>query len=78
MNPKFNSLMMINKNNIFIFSVHNPSIIPTVLDLEFYRIFPNRSYDFRFNKHIAYLKPPPFKTNCRNYYRSNPKGCKMI
>ncbi len=56
--------------------MHNPSIIPTTLDLEFYRIFPNRSYDFRFNKHIAYLKPPPFKTNCRDYYRSNPKGCK--
>ncbi len=47
-----------------------------MLDLEYYRIFPNRSYDFRFNKHIVYLKPPPFKTNCRNYYRTNPKGCK--
>lgn len=55
-------------------TLHSPDVIPTQLDYNYFRIYPNVYYDIHFSKKIEFLKPPPYKTHCRNYLRTDSKG----
>lgn len=55
------------QNADIIVAIHPQNMLPTMLDIEFYRIDPNNMYEIQFTKEVTFLKMKPFKTACKNY-----------
>lgn len=61
------------QNADIIVAIHPPNMLPTMLDIEFYRIDPNNIYEIQFTKEETFFKRKPFKTACKNYHQMKSK-----